>query len=168
MRASGGFRDPELPFDVARVIGNNRAMRAPFNVLVLPYRRLPDEISFLIAQRSDDGSWQGIAGGGEDEETPMQAAIRELREETQLSGEEWIPLDTRASVPRIHFKDHEHWADFPYVITEFSFGVRVLGEPIISHEHQALRWCTYSEASEFLRYDSNRTALWELNERISL
>ncbi|TOM31468.1 NUDIX pyrophosphatase, partial [Vibrio parahaemolyticus] len=28
-------------------------------------------------------------------------------------------------------------------------------------------WCGFQEASELLKYDSNRIALWELNQRLN-
>ena len=142
-------------------------MRAPYNVLVIPYRRSAADVEFLVGRRSDDGAWQAISGGGEDNERPLQAAARELLEETGLTSADWTELDSRASLPRIHFSGHELWTDHPYVITEFSFGALVTNEPSISDEHDALRWYTYSNAYNLLRYDSNRNALWELNERLS-
>nr|MBF4327696.1 NUDIX pyrophosphatase [Vibrio anguillarum] len=33
-------------------------------------------------------------------------------------------------------------------------------------EHTEFRWCNATEASELLKYDSNRIALWELSERL--
>ena len=36
----------------------------------------------------------------------------------------------------------------------------------LSNEHKEYKWVEYNEAMEKLRYDSNKTALWELNERL--
>jgi len=36
----------------------------------------------------------------------------------------------------------------------------------ISPEHTSYRWLSYDEAARLLRWDSNKTALWELNERL--
>ena len=49
---------------------------------------------------------------------------------------------------------------------EFSFGVAYHGEIVLSDEHTGYRWLLYQDACEILKYDSNRTALWELNERL--
>ena len=59
--------------------------RAPFQVLVFPYRYTPEEeieyaVFFRISPRYG-GVWQAIAGGGEDDETPLEAAKREAFEE---------------------------------------------------------------------------------------
>lgn len=49
----------------------------------------------MLLKRADDGKWQGVSGGGEDNETFKNAAIRETFEETGDSGlEELIKLDT--------------------------------------------------------------------------
>jgi len=37
---------------------------------------------------------------------------------------------------------------------------------LLSHEHTEYKWVDYETAREMLKYDSNRTALWELNKRI--
>lgn len=56
--------------------------RAPFQVLVFPYRTLESgETAYAVFRRRDDGmSWQAISGGGEDSETPLEAARREASE----------------------------------------------------------------------------------------
>lgn len=52
--------------------------RAPFQVLVYPYRRLEGGlVNYALFRRSDAGWWQGIAGGGEGRESPEEAARRE-------------------------------------------------------------------------------------------
>jgi dATP pyrophosphohydrolase len=37
---------------------------------------------------------------------------------------------------------------------------------MVSDEHSDLVWLPYGEAHDRLRYDSNKTALWELSERL--
>ena len=55
-------------------------MRAPFQILALPYRMNGEEPLYCIFRRADFDQWQFISGGGEDTETPMEAAIREILE----------------------------------------------------------------------------------------
>jgi dATP pyrophosphohydrolase len=51
-------------------------------VLVFPYRVAPDRtIEVAVFQRANGGYWQGIAGGGDEGETPERAARREASEE---------------------------------------------------------------------------------------
>ncbi len=56
-------------------------MRAPYQVLIFPYIKTDDSIQYAIFNRSDYGYWQGIAGGGEDGEIPIESAKREAFEE---------------------------------------------------------------------------------------
>ena len=59
--------------------------RAPFNVLVFPYRHVDhDQFEYALFKRSDAGFWQGVSGGGEDDETPLQTA-REKRMKKRVS-----------------------------------------------------------------------------------
>jgi dATP pyrophosphohydrolase len=55
-----------------------------------------------------------------------------------------------------------------FVVDELSFAVELWpGDAIvISEEHAEFTWLSLAEASARLRWDSNRTALWELNERL--
>ncbi len=54
-------------------------MRAPFQVLIFPYKFEMAAPIFLIACRTDNGEWQVISGGG-DHESLLEAAKRELYE----------------------------------------------------------------------------------------
>lgn len=95
-------------------------MRAPFQVLAIPYRIGNKGITFAALKRSDDGHWQGVAGGGEVGETPLQAAIRECREEVGLGSRNTVRrLKSQASIPVAHFTDREHWPADVFVIPEY-------------------------------------------------
>lgn len=143
--------------------------RAPFQVLVYPYRKLNNgHFEYALLKRADDGIWQGIAGGGEDGETPFEAAIRETYEEAGLSPvSEFIRLDSIESVPAAGFRDSPIWGEDVYVIPQHSFGVAAHDVRItISHEHTEYQWFTYEEACRLIKYDGSRTALWELDKRL--
>ncbi len=80
--------------------------RAPFQVHVLPYRFIGSAIEYAVFKRTDAGYWQGIAGGGEAGETPLEAAKRETFEECGIPGEaRYIVLDSVTSIPVYHLKD---------------------------------------------------------------
>ena len=143
--------------------------RAPFQILVHPYRMtLHGIIEYSVIQRTDAGFWQGVAGGGEGDETPLQAAMREMFEETGLNLiNGWIELDTTASIPVTAFQDAYLWGKDVYVIPQYSFGVLAQDlEITLSHEHKAYRWLPYQDACDCLKFDSGRTTLWELNQRL--
>ena len=143
--------------------------RAPFQVLVLPYRITDDRtIRYALLKRepTTGGYWQPIAGGGEDNETPEQAATRETFEEAGIPVDsEFIRLDSVAMIP-VEAWDFL-WGDDVLVIPNYSFGVRVdSDELMLSSEHTEYRWANYDDAREMLHWDDNRTALWELNHRL--
>jgi dATP pyrophosphohydrolase len=143
--------------------------RAPFQILVFPYTIDKNGVEYAIFRRSDDDSWQGIAGGGEDNETPEMAARRECMEEAAIpDGSDFIRLQTTSSIPVSVFRDSFHWRNDLYVIPEYCFGVCMKDPKIlISVEHKEVKWCKYDVAYSLLRYDGNKTALWELNKRIA-
>lgn len=148
-------------------------MRSPVNVLVLPFRgTLKDGFSYAVFRRSDAdaASWQAVAGGVEGGETPLEAAQRELEEETGLSPtRRWVRLDAHATVPARLFRDWQSWGPDVYVVRELAFGVEVAAEEIIrlSDEHADVQWVSYPDARKTLQWDSNRTALWELHTRLT-
>lgn len=142
--------------------------RAPFQVLVLPYHVSPSgSIEYAVFRRRDDGVWQGIAGGGEGDETPLAAAQRESFEEAGIaSASLFIKLDSVATVPVERVAGFA-WGDDVLVIPEYAFGVEVSGRNIrLSREHTEFRWVDCGAALGLLKWDSNRAALWELDLRL--
>ena len=143
--------------------------RAPFNVLAFPYRKAKDgEFEYALLKRAEGGFWQGVSGGGEDDETPLAAARRETWEETGISRDSsFLRLDTVISVPVTAYRDSHLWGEDVYVIPQHCFGVLVEDSGLaLSHEHTAYRWLKYEEAHRILKYDGNKTALWELDRRL--
>ena len=144
-------------------------MRAPFQILAIPYRSGGGSLEFCVLHRSDCDQWQFIAGGGEGTETPWDAAKREAFEEGGVQSEHWIALDSLAYVPAtvISEKHRRHWSRDIYVIPEYAFGVECNTDLILSREHTECVWLPYDAAMQVLKWDSNRTALYELNCRMS-
>ena len=55
------------------------------------------------------------------------------------------------------------------VIPEYTFAVRIDTTILkLSQEHTEYEWVDYNTALKRLRYDSNKTALWELDSKIKL
>lgn len=146
------------------------SMRQPYNVLVLPYYQDDEVILYAVFKRSDAPIWQGIAGGVEANETHMEAAKRESFEEAGISlTNDYIELDATASIPAYFFGDMNDWGKELYVVKEISYGVKLLDQSLtLSSEHHCYEWLTYEKALEKFEFDSNKVALWELNERLKV
>ncbi|WP_419772599.1 NUDIX domain-containing protein [Enterococcus faecalis] len=85
--------------------------------------------------------WQGLAGGGEEGETPIESAQREAFEEAGITrGFPYIELGSISSLP----------------VEDIS----------LSKDHLNNKWLCFEEAVTLLKWDSNKTALWELNKRL--
>lgn len=142
-------------------------MRAPFQVLAIPYRLKPN-LQYCVLHRSDIDQYQFVAGGGEDGEKPIEAATREIYEETSVKTVNIVPLISMAYIPaNVISKIHRDlWPADTMVIPEYTFGFECDSEIKLSSEHTGLEWMTYDVAITKLTWDSNKTALYELNCRL--
>ena len=65
----------------------------------------------------EENGGRAIAGGGEDAETPLEAAKREAREEAQIKGElPFLQLQTIVPIRAVGFPDRHLWDDDVHVI----------------------------------------------------
>ena len=143
-------------------------MRHPKQVLVFLYRKnMNDEYEYCIFHRSDHDMWQALSVGVEDDEILDETVKREINEETGLVVDNVYQLSSISSIPVVNITGKFTWCDDVYVVTEYTFGVNVDNVDIkLSNEHKSYEWLSYSDARSKLKYDSNKTALWELNERL--
>lgn len=118
--------------------------RAAFQVAVFPYRILErSEIVYAVFRRRDSEMiWQAIAGGGEDDESPLEAARREAWEEAGITpASVYLELDSRVTIPVVHFAAFRDRDDL-FVIPEYCFAVEVGSAAIsLSLEQQSLPGC---------------------------
>ena len=70
-------------------------MRVPFQILAIPYKFENGIPIYCFFHRSDYDQWQFIAGGGEDEEIPMEAAKIEISEESCITTDNIIKTTPR-------------------------------------------------------------------------
>ena len=68
----------------------------------------------------------------------------------------------------ISIEHRKSWPHDTFVIPKYEFGFECKEEIILSHEHTESVWLTYDEATKKLKWDSNRTALYELNCRLEV
>ncbi|MGH3828631.1 MAG: NUDIX domain-containing protein [Pseudonocardiaceae bacterium] len=142
--------------------------RAAFQVVVFPFRREGDGFVYALLRRQDAGYWQGAAGGGEVGESPLQAARREACEEAGVGdGAVFVVLDARTTVPVVAVTGEFTWGPEVLVIPEYAFGAGVESAELrLSEEHTEYCWFGFDQASKAVKWDSNRTALWELDHRL--
>jgi len=115
----------------------------------------------------NDGQYSAIAGHIEKHEGVIEALKKEAFEEAGIDFAcEFIKLDTVSFIPKDIFRDHRDKKGF-WVIPEYCFAVELKDKSIrLSSEHKAVKWVSYNKAIELLRYDGNKTALWELRQRL--
>ncbi len=99
--------------------------------------------------------WQPITGGIEDGESPLQAALREIREETglELTDTQLTEIATDLTVvisPELTISKTLYTASTP--------DTTITTNP---HEHQAHQWLPPARVPEALFWDSNRDT-WKL------
>lgn len=144
--------------------------RAKMQVLVIPFFQEGNSVQYCIFRRADMGIWQFIAGGGEADETPLETARRETREETGIGPNAvFHQLASICSIPTQIFSERirADWGEECLVIPEYAFAARVHAmEIVLSAEHVKYRWVDYHTALQLLKFDSNKTALWELDQKI--
>ena len=144
-------------------------MRAPFQILAVPYRFIENELCFCVFRRADSDIWQFIAGGGENNEKPIQAAQREIKEETGVTAEKLTELKSVAFVPAEIVTEtmRAHWDKNIFVIPEYSFAFECNADPTISREHSEYKWLPYDTARKLLKWDSNKVAMYEAMCRLN-
>ena len=143
-------------------------MRLPKQVLIIPYRITNGVAEFCIFKRKDLEFWQWISGGVEDfDENILAAAKREILEETGVKDVELTELECVTKIPVVNIVKEFRWGNDIFYADEYSFSVKFDNIEIqLSEEHNIYSWVSYEEARKKLKYDSNKSALWELNEKI--
>ncbi len=145
--------------------------RQPEQVHIYLYRKgKNNEYEFAIFQRADNELfWQGICGGVEAGESLEEGARREIFEEAGIKED--LPLyslDSRSSLPAKLFspETQARWGKDIVVIPMYFFAMPYDGGIRLSEEHTDYRWLPYREAEELVYFHDQKTALWELKERL--
>ena len=124
-------------------------------------------------ERADKaGFWQSVTGSVEGDETPKQAAIREVKEETGLDATKYDLQDWQASNV---YEIYPHWRNryAPGVLenTEHLFGLELPSKLTIKlapDEHVRYAWVDWREAAERVFSWTNVDALKRLGEKHQL
>ena len=145
-------------------------VRQAVQVHVYLFRKGENGYEYGIFQRSDAPEcWQGICGGLEGEETLEEGARRETREEAGIEGE--IPLlrlESISYLPDFAFssKARACWGKSVVVVPMYFFAAEWDGSVVLSGEHLDMRWLKYEEAYDLVSYLDQKTALYELHEKL--
>lgn len=130
-------------------------------------------LQVLIMERADKaGFWQSVTGSIENDETPIEAAIREVKEETGLDALKYDLQDWQASNV---YEIYPHWRHryAPGVLenTEHLFGLCVPQNVPITlapDEHVRYEWIDWHVAAERVFSWTNVDALKRLGEKYQL
>jgi dATP pyrophosphohydrolase len=144
--------------------------KIPTSALVLIHTA---NLKVLIMERADKvGFWQSVTGSIENNESPRDAAIREVREETGLNALEFEFLDWHASNV---YEIYPHWRHryTPGTIhnTEHLFGLCLPSEMpvyLCPEEHLRYEWVDWREAAQRVFSWTNIDALKRLGEKHQL
>lgn len=144
--------------------------KTPISALVLIHT---EDLQVLIMERADKkGFWQSVTGSLEQGETPLQAAIREVREETGLDATQYQLQDWHATNV---YEIYPHWR-YRYAPgvthnTEHLFGLllpNTLPIKMAPDEHVQYEWVDWHEAAKRVFSWTNIDALSKLGERHGL
>ncbi|MDG1073344.1 MAG: dihydroneopterin triphosphate diphosphatase [Methylophilaceae bacterium] len=144
--------------------------KTPVSALILIHTA---DLQVLIMERADRaGFWQSVTGSLENDETPYQAAIREVYEETGLVAldydfQDWQVTNTYEIYP--HWR--HRYADGVTENVEHLFGLTLpspLPVSLAPNEHLRYEWVDWREAAKRVFSWTNIDALKRLGEKHQL
>ena len=126
------------------------------------YRKTEHGIKYLILKRAKtkmyEHLWQGVAGKIEKGEQAWQAAIRELKEETDLDPVKIFIADHVS-------KFYETHGDRVNLVPVF--GIEVESDIVLlSIEHSDFKWLDYNKAYSHLVWNGQKKGIYVVNEMI--
>lgn len=143
------------------------AYKQPISVLVLVYT--PDLQVLLLNRADKPGFWQSVTGSLENNETPHEAAVRELREETGLDAADFLLEDWQLSHIYEIFPHWRHrYAPGVTENLEHIFGLQVPAPVPVTlspREHIDYIWLDWQAAAKQVFSWTNAEALKALGMR---
>jgi dATP pyrophosphohydrolase len=131
-------------------------VRTPWEVAVFVYRG--DQM--LILRRASERHWHVVAGVVEHGERYVEAAARELREESGLDvGDRLIDLEQPLTYALTdEFRERYGFPPDQDEVTTSSFAAEAPSdwEPVLNEEHDTYLWCDFDEVVSMLYWPSAR------------
>ena len=95
-------------------------------------------------------------------------AGKSLRKRESRNSSRLIRLDSISYLPDTIFSAvaRSHWGKDIIVVPMYFFAMPFDGNICLSREHTDVKWMPYDEACGLIYYQDQKTALYELNERL--
>lgn len=120
------------------------------------FRIINDEIEFLLLKRSPDqyypNLWQMVSGKIKENETAYNAALREIKEETDLTPEKFWVIPT---VNSFYSPDKDYICLLPVFAAKVNYNCEIK----ISNEHTEYKWVKPEETKQLLAWDGQRKSV---------
>ena len=120
------------------------------------FREKNGKLEFLLLKRSPEqyypNIWQMVSGKIKESETAFNTALREIKEETNLTPEKFWVAPT---VNSFYAPDKEYICLLPV----FAAKVKFDSEVKLSKEHTGYKWLSPEEAKNLLAWDGQRKSV---------
>lgn len=142
---------------------------SPFQLCVLPFRKKRyGYFEYALFRRKNNQYWQNITCRGDDNELPIKVAKRGAFKEACIPiFTDYFLLKTISVMPSYFSTYSQYQQRDHYVIPIYYFAVDCTDiEIVLSNKLLEYKWVDYEHGEELLYCENNKTALWELNERL--
>lgn len=153
---------------MSSVLSNAAGYKQPISALVVIYTH---DLDVLLLERADfPDHWQSVTGSRDGDESLMDTAIREAREETGLNANSYRLTDWQLqNTYDIYHQWIHRYPPGTTHNTEHVFGLELPGRQPVRlspREHLSHIWLPWREAADKVFSPSNRAAILQLPERV--